>query len=350
MQGNWRLGYLAREAALNVFGRSSRMLPLVVLAVLAGVGSSAFSAVESVAFRASLDELAELGRGVVLFGAAPSSPPASIDRASCEAPAAEPGVERAGLAIRGGFIDVSPIGANLPTMRASTTLFPALTTADIVIGYALGHAFTEGSDETFSVLARGAEDTTLAVVGSDDVDALGANSVILLPLQVTDTHGEQCVVMFDELADTAHGLAAYGSQLSAAGSDVTGYEVLPDAVSPISAYLNRPGRFLPLLLGLMGAIAAGIGYRLRASEIAVYRLSGSEPAAVLALMTIEVLLVAGTALASSVAAALVLAWAYRDPTVAMLGGVVLAGTWAVLTIGMCFDLALRRPTDLAKDR
>jgi hypothetical protein len=67
-------------------------------------------------------------------------------------------------------------------------------------------------------------------------------------------------------------------------------------------------------------------------------------------MTIEVLLVAGTALASSVAAALVLAWAYRDPTVAMLGGVVLAGTWAVLTIGMCFDLALRRPTDLAKDR
>jgi len=37
-------------------------------------------------------------------------------------------------------------------------------------------------------------------------------------------------------------------------------------------------------------------------------------------------------------------------TTPVLWGLVLAGTWAVVTLAATADLALRRPTDLAKDR
>lgn len=343
---DWRAGYLAREATINVFGPKARMLPLVALAVLAGVASSTFIAVEAITLETASEQLAQNGMGIVVYGAANPDSPVVIDRASCEALADEPGIQRAGLVVDSETADLTPIGRDLPTMRASLTLFPLLAHADVVIG----SAFRTATDDELWVTHDGADHGTLAVVAPREPDALGSNAAILLPLRPTDATGPQCVVVFEAFADTGRGASAYSAQLSTAGNAVIGVESLPNAVDPAVAYLERPGRFLPLLLGLMGAIAAGIFGRLRASEIAVYRLSGSSSSSVLALVTLESMFVAGVALASAVATAGALSPWYLDVSVAMLAGLVLAGTWAVGAIVMSVDLAIRRPTDLAKDR
>lgn len=343
---DWKLGLLAREAILNVFGRGARMLPLVALAVLAGVASSSFAAVEAITLDRAVDQLAESGMGIVVYGALNPDEPVAIERSSCEGLADEPGIQRAGIVIDGVTTTLVPVGQDLPTMRASTTLFPLLSRADIVVG----SAFRTAADGEFWVSQAGADHGTLAVVAPKEPDALGSNASVLLPLRPTDTTGPECVVVFEKFADTGRGASAYSAQLSTQGNAVAGVEALPNAVDPAIAYLERPGRFLPLLLGVMGAVAAGIFGRLRASEIAVYRLSGSSSSAVVSLMTMESIAVAGIALVSAVATAVALWPWYLDATVAMLGGLALAGTWTIGSILMTIDLAFRRPTDLAKDR
>lgn len=86
--------------------------------------------------------------------------------------------------------------------------------------------------------------------------------------------------------------------------------------------------------------------RLRASEIAVYRMSGTAPVSVMILLTLETLLITGSAALSDAAASPALA----THAVPMLWGPALAGTWTIAALAASLDLAVRRPNDLAEDR
>ena len=340
----WHLGLLAREAGCNVFGPGARMLPVLALAVLVGAGSSAYLALETQTLRQEVLDLAADGRNVLVFSTVDDEAPARIDRASCEALAGQRGIHHAGILETAGPLNVLPGRTRVPSQRASSTLFPQLTGADLLVGRTL----SDRGDRPFTV--RAGSDLATAVHAAPHPEDLGTGFSITLPPRPSDTTTERCAVVLDELSDADAALPAVAAQLQVTGNPIAGTELLTATNDPAADYLQRPGRWLPLLLGLLGAVATAITTRLRASEIAVYRMSGTSPVSVITLLTIEVLLLTGTAALSAAAASVALSGHYLDPAVPVLWGLALAGIWALGAVAASLDLAVRRPNDLAKDR
>ncbi|NHC14513.1 hypothetical protein [Motilibacter deserti] len=348
----WRLGYLAREATRNVLGRGSRLLPLLALAILAGVGSSSFIAYETVRLRDEIAQLDVQGQYVLVYRSTSTSAPAQISRASCESLAGQDGVRHAGLLTPVSDMDLLPVGVGLPAQRASTTLVPELSRVDVLIGPVLAGSGAASADRSASAfrVKTGTSETATAVVPTARPEALATDFSVTLPLLPADVDGPQCVVVLRALSDPARAGDLHGAALAVEGNPVTATRPFIATNDPVDTYLHRPGRWLPLLLALVGALATGIASRLRASEMAVYRLSGTSRTSVLTLLALETLLIAGTAGLCAVAAALALRDRYLDPLIPVTWGLAMAGVWAVGGLLATTDLALRRPTNLAKDR
>lgn len=340
----WRLSLLAREALRNIFGSGSRMYALLALAVLTGAGSSAYIAMEATTLQQEVRALSEAGRNVVVFTALNNDAPASIDRHSCEALAGQRGVPHAGSLEAAGHLDVLPLGDHLPAMRASASLFPELGTVDMLIG----HNLPAGSTETFIV--RHQDEMAVAARARPYPQDLGTGASVTLPPLPKDSHTEKCVVMLDAYSDVDVAIPVIAAQLNVDGHPVTGEELLTATNEPVSDFLGRPTRWFPLLLGCLGAAATAITLRLRSSEIAVYRMSGTSPASIMVLLTFEALLVSGVAVFAAALASLVLLPHYLALTVPLLWGLALGGIWAITALLSSVDLAFRRPSDLAKDR
>jgi hypothetical protein len=342
----WHLGLLAREAARNVFGPGSRLLAVLALAVLVGAGSSAYIAAETQTMRDDIHDLAADGRNVLVFSALSDDAPTRIERDSCEALAGQHGIRHAGILETAGELDVLPVGSRVPAQRASTTLFPELSGADLLVGRNL----SDRAARPFTVRAGSNQDLATAVHADPHPEDLGTGSSITLPPRPGDTTSEQCVVILDAFSDVDAALPAVAAQLKVSTNPASGTELLTATSDPATDYLHRSDRWFPLLLGLLGAVATAITTRLRASEIAVYRMSGTSPVSVMALLAFENLLIAGSAALSATAASLALSAHYLDPAVPVLWGLALAGTWALAALAASVDLAVRRPSDLAKDR
>lgn len=340
----WHPGLLAREAVRNVFGPGSRMVALLALAVITGAGSSAYIALQTQAMRQEVHDLAAAGHNVLEFTALSPDAPTRIDRTSCEALAEQRGIAHAGILEPAGQLDVLPVGTRIPAQRASTTLFPELAAADLIVGRNL----SDRVSRPFTVKAG--QDLATAVHADPHPEDLGTGSSITLPPRPDDTTTARCVVVLDEYSDVDTALPAVGAQLKVTTNPAAGTELLTATNNPVANYLQRPDRWFPLLLGLLGAVATAITTRLRASEIAVYRMSGTSPISVMTLLTLEALLLTGTAALSATAAALSLYTHYLDPVIPIIWGLALAGTWAIVALTASLDLAVRRPTDLAKDR
>ncbi len=343
MSDGWRLRHLAREAVRNVLGQGARMAPMVLLAVLLGAGAVAFAAVEAATLRTDLSDLAWRGRGVATYASASQGQPVEITRASCDSLATQPGVLAAGLLTDPVERSIRPGGIDIVTRRASPALLPQLSHTDALIGAAI-------IDRTGTFLTRIDQSLLQAQTTVEQREGLGASHSVFLALGPENTSGPFCLAVLDPLVDAAAIAPVHLAALDAAGGRLTATEALQATSDPVDVFLTRPSRFLPLLLGLLGAIATVIGYRLRTSELAVYRLSGTSRASMLQLLGLEVLTVTGVAATSAAAAALALRAHLLDPGTAVLWGLAMAGTWALVTIVATADLALRRPTDLAKDR
>lgn len=340
----WSIANLAREARSNVFSSRSRVFFLLVIAVFIGAATASFVAIETVSFRETLKDLAALGRNVVTFQGAIPNAPTTIERQSCEDLARYPGVERAGLLVPGGRATLTSLGTGLPVVRASTSLFPALGTADI----AVGNALRDASGEHFRVIGPQAS-TLLAVGAPPEPDAIGTNSSVVVPLQLSDRLGATCVVVLKPLSDAAGSVPALAAHLTTFGNAVGARLALPDTISPVTTYLNRPGRYFPIIIALMGALAYGLIARHRASEFSVYRLSGTSQRSTLVLLALESLLISGAMALSSIISGSVLAVLIQS-IAPLLWGVVGAAVWALGSIAFTVDIAFRRPTDMAKDR
>lgn len=340
----WRLGMLAREAVRNVFGPGSRMIAILAFAVLAGSGSSAYIALETKSMRQEVHDLAAEGRNVLVFSALSSDAPARISRASCEALTDQNGIRHAGILEPAGEIDVLPVGTHLPSQRASVTLFPELSGADLLVGGSLSDRVPR------PFIVRSGQDLATAIHAAPHPEGLSTSFSITLPPHPSDAYSKQCVVILDAFSDADIAMPTIAAQLGGTQNPISGTELLTATNDPVADHLERPGRWLPLLLGLLGAVATAIIVRLRASEIAVYRMSGTSPVSVMVLLTLEALFVAGVAALAATAASVALAPHYLDPAVPVLWGLALAGTWTLAFVTASLDLAVRRPSDLAKDR
>ncbi|MFG6476998.1 hypothetical protein ACFXP7_11500 [Microbacterium sp. P06] len=343
MPDSWRFADLTREALRNVFGRSARLLPAVALAGVLGASSVGVLVLEQRSFTDEIADLTTQGRGVVIVGEASPDRPARISRSSCEAIAEVPGVEQAGLIIDSGRVDAVPFAVDAPARRASTTLFPQLGEVDVLVGDTL--AAQQGPFRTF--VSGQAFD---AMIAPPSREGTGTAFTLTFPLLPDDTSAARCVILLGPYVSAPEVTADLIAQLDIEGNTVSGQEVLTTPLDPIADYLSRISRFAPLALGLAGGFITAVITRTRTSELAVYRLSGTARASLLTLITLENLLIAGTAAAVTGIASLLLVAHLLDPATAALGGFALAGTWAFVATLASADIPFRRPTDLAKDR
>jgi hypothetical protein len=340
----WRGGYLAREALRNVFDIRSRMFALVVLALLAGVGTAAYSAWESSLFQSQLLQDAKAGRNVLQFSSTTPSQPVHISRQSCEELTRIPGVIRAGILVPVGTLAFPGVGADLPTFSASQTLFPELKRVDVIVGDQLKRATA-----SFNILMP---DTTIetAIVGATQPVGIDVNSSVVTALSPSTTSGDQCLVVLSKYVNQNSMQPVLSAGLRVSGGAVQGQSQYRGEQNPIFAFLNRPGQFLPLLLGVFGGLAAGIFNRLRGSELAAYRLSGTSVRSLEIILTLEQAALAGTFIASSVGGSVVL-FRYEFDIGAVGFFEIAAGcAWVVVASLTGIDVAFRRPTSLANER
>ncbi|SNS90984.1 hypothetical protein SAMN06309944_1328 [Micrococcales bacterium KH10] len=341
----WRLAPFLHEAARNVFDFRAKLFPAVLLAVLAGSGLAAISAIESTGIENQLKDLQQQGRLVYTLTSQDPSKPVEIDRASCEALADQPGVDRAGLVKGIGFYDVPQIGTGMIISAASSSLFPELTTHGALVGSALresGPAFNLKLPDGY---------VAQAMVLPAQPSGIDTNSMVLVPLRADQQTGDSCRVVFErhgnpkEAGDRAlASLQAHGSEPLVANTPHQ------ENIDPVAAYLKRASRFLPLLIGILGGFAAAVINRVRLSEFAAYRLSGTSGRSLALLMWTEQALLAGTLASATAVATLVLRNYPISPDTVIYGGLTAGLAWIATATLFTIDIAWRRPTDLAKDR
>lgn len=340
---DWRPSLLVREATRNVFGWGSRRLPALILAAAIGLAHVMFLAYQTQELEDRLADLALKGRNVLTIASASQDAEAAVSRASCEGLTDHPEVQHAGLFQADGLRDVVQIGPGVPLVHASTTLVPGLARADAVVGSALREPA-----ERFGLLVDG--QLLNATVGEATPDGVDVNSAVVVPLDPATRTGTACVIVLDAFADQDEAAVRLAAELHAERNPVSGRAQLRETLDPIALFQNRPERFLPLVLGLVGALLCGLQNRLRSSELAVYRLSGTSPRSLGVVLVVEQLLIAGVAVASGSLAALVLSPRLLDPTVPVLWSVGAGALWVAGATLLSVDLPFRRPTDLAKDR
>lgn len=349
MTERWRWSGLVREAVRNTIDWRSRQLIVLVTAVVVGLAVSLFSATEWVALQRDLDTLRDNGRNVVVFSSTDINSPASIAIDSCEALREQSGVVRSGARIAQGMVDSRQLGPGVPLFSASSTLFPQLNEHAIVVGSAVG---LPAGDANIEVLdATGNSTVSAGFVLGTEPQGLDANGAIIERLPPEAQTTEQCVVELDRFAKVHDVIPALAASLRSTGGDFSATVVLNETYDTVTAYLERPSRFLPVLAGLIGALLASVMLVMRSSELAAYRLSGTSRAALAQLLMLEQLLTSGVLVALGSVGLLLCGLAGRLPPLDDFLWIWLAGVSWVVAFGVPALIGTRRnPADLARDR
>lgn len=342
----WRLAALGREALRNVFSVRSKLFAAAILAVLLGIALSMFRSLELHSLEGQVSELRAGGRNVVLVRGVDHEQKTRIDRHSCEQLSELGSVVRAGALIEYPREYWPQLGASVPRYGVSATLLPQLSQAELVIGSEL----LDAPSGTQLLLAHDAA-TFRGVAGERQPLGLSVNNAVstrISPLMHTVDH---CMVVLVDAAQPAQLTPTLLAQLVVGGQAVAAQALVPQQHDPYGEFLHRPGRLLPLGLGLvMGAFLAGIA-RLRSSELASYRLSGTARSSLLRLLMLEAVVVGGVAWLAGAAAALPVLSFGTWNTAALLGDQLLLAGSALFMAFLAFAVISRQsPMTLAKDR
>ena len=341
---SWKFGYLVREAVKSALSPRSRTYPLVIFAVLVGIAVVLFTRAEYLALSRTVDGLNSQGRNVVIFGPLASEEPVSITRESCESLARYPGVERAGIRIPSERLTIEPIGSNLATYRASATLIADLSKAPVVIGNAVspGSVGRVSNVRVDGVVAE-------AISAPQQPQGLDANSSVIFGLLPEDRAAESCYAILDSWTPVSPMVPLLSSHLDSSGGVLVGIPALRVPDDPIEAYGARLTQFVPVAAALLAVAITGIVQLLRSGEFAAYRLTGTSRRSLSVLITVEGLLISSVASIAGTATALVFQDDFADPSIPILGCLLLSGIWSIGGALIGVAISLRSPISLARD-
>jgi hypothetical protein len=322
----------------------SRSFALVILAVLGGLGAAAYSAWDANSFQSQLLQDSQAGRNVVEISSANPVRPVAISRASCDALSKLSSVSRSGLLEPEGTFSYPGIGADISTFAASSTLFPTLQRNDLLVGDELKRA--RGSFR--ALMPNGS--TAKASVNPPQPAGIDVNSSVVTAIGPLVISGPTCVVDFSAYTSANMMTPVLMSELVATGGPLEAQSEYTSTANPVSAFLARPGQFLPLLIGIFGGLAAGVVNRLRGSEFATYRLSGTSARSLAIIVTLEQVSLSGVFVAAAVGGSTVLSryggLGYATGLFELAAG----GAWIVFAVAACMDVVFRRPVKLANER
>lgn len=293
---HWRSRALLREAFLNSVNLRSRTFISLAVAVMAGSTAVAFYASESTHFAEGLQDLEIRGSNILTLQSATPHKDIAISRTSCEALTRLPEVERAGLLIDAGSLDIPEIGANTRIFTASTTLFRQLATEPGVIGFKLTRS---RAPRTVTVAPSQTRQLGTLV---QQPEGIPTNSAVVFPLPAGTSSGPVCIVSLTRFHDPKAVAPTLAAALETQGGPIMGDPELPLTSDPVHDWNTRPGQYLPLVLGILGGLLTSTVTWTRSSELAAYRLSGTSRRSIGILVTLESLFPAGSYLLSAAAA------------------------------------------------
>lgn len=334
-RNGWRVNLLLREAQRNVRLSRRRLTPLLVLAVALGSVVACISAVEAQQMHTAMAKADAAGAHVLVFTSTSTSP-ASITRESCERLDRDAGVERAGSVTALGRLPIVPVGSSVPIASVTGSLVPELDDYPLVLG-----ADFAGVPEWAAL--RGAR--LQSTGGARQPEGIPVNQSVSVLAPATVTTVERCIAVLDPTASVIAMTPVLMSQLETAGSPLGAAPVSALGYSPGDAYSDRTSRWLPFAIGALGALIT-IGLSLtRSDEIAAYRMSGSRPRDVAAILLAESALIAGAMALSGGLAAVVMMNYLVDLSSTVSALLAAAGAWVSFSAPGLF-LAARRPLNL----
>lgn len=341
----WSLTMLVREAVKNVLSPAARMFPVLAVAVLLGAGQTALVVHQADTLGSTLDELGLVGRNVVVLTPPTSDAVSTVSRTSCEGLTRHDQVRAAGLLGRSVRTDIVELGSFVPLQPASDTLLPLLTTHDAVVGAAL---WPDGEESLVLATSRG--QVVHAAVGDPAPAGVPTGSALGVPLAPRTTVGDHCVVVLDPYLPVQESRQLVLSELQLTGEPLVASSPYSETVDVVALHLGRTERYVPAAVAVLAGFTALALSRLRSSELAAYRLSGTSRRSLATMLLLEQMIVAGFFVMSATTATLVLGTHLRDPAVPVLWAVVGGLAW-VACGGLAASVAvLRQASDLAKDR
>jgi hypothetical protein len=322
------------------------------LALAVGLGSALGAAhvMQWHSFDRELAEQTKQGRNVLVIGPEDSRQSNfRIGLASCTDLTSAPGVHRAGAVVGLGFDDVAQLGPRVPVVGVSSGLL-SFGNHQAVVGAAL--AASSGLGRTGEARALGSTrfGSLRGVLGAPEPPGVDLDAALAVPLDRATTSVPSCVVQLDPTADALAAIPYLQAAVVAMNGDVAVRPVVRPTFDVVRSFRGRPLRFLDLLLGLLGGIFAALARRLRGSEVAAYRTSGTDRLAHSRIVLLEATSVVGCFLTSGVAGLLVTGLSGRR--LAASGSWLFAGAGAWLTTMACLHLltVVANPLRLAKDR
>jgi hypothetical protein len=347
----WSWPHSLRECLLNLTSWGSRGCVELMFAVLAGATLAAWHAAQWHQLDRSLDQQALLGRNTVIFGPMdPSDRTFRVTRASCEALTNDAAVTRSGIVVPLGSEDIAQLGPRVPILAVSRSLLPQLDTHQAVIGLALAGPLSMGDPGTAIILAANEHGTLRSVVGEVQPTGLDSNSAVSVAIDPSLRLGTNCVVQLGTYADPHSVLPRLEAALDVESGRISVRPAATLSFDVVADFLSRPHRFTDLAVAVAAGLMSAALRRLRASELAAYRLSGTASRDLYRITMLEQLTISGAfSLAGSTA---LICLGQRGQVLASeISWLLNAGlVWLIVLGLLAIPVVCANPMRLAKDR
>lgn len=287
----WPLHALMRESLRNLISSRRRLVPLIYFAVFAGAMVSAVSALDGLSLTRDLARLNEEGRNVIVFTSATETATV-ITRESCEDLTRLPNVTRSGIVLPSSRSEVVPIGASVPIVEASASLFPELKTSTALVGDGLNAS----SALRRAVIASVSVSATLA---PHQPAGLPTNQAVVVTAPPYVHSADRCIVVLSAGSNGREMLPILRASLNVSAGPVVGAPVLAETIDRLEGHFLRLTVWLPVAMGLVGGLATLAAALTRSSEFASYRLSGTSGRSLFLMGAFECAVLAGVMVATT---------------------------------------------------
>lgn len=345
-QDQWRERSLVSEAVANVISPGSKLRRAAMAGIVLGLALVGFRFMELSSFQAQIDSLAMAGRNlVVLQGTTPERHP-RISRGSCESLSATSGVLRSGPLVEISRNTFPQLGPSIPVFGSGPTLFPELSSSDAVVGAEL--IALKGGQRLNLVLN---DQTFQSRIGKPLPSGIPVNSSVVVGLDANAKHVDRCYVFLDQRQEVSTASPALIARLHVHDQPVTATSVFPDSLDPYAQYRARPTAPLPNSIGAALGVLVAFTASLRSSELAAYRLSGTNALSLFRLLAYESIVVSGLFWMSGSLGLLFISELNFTERIGLLASLLAAAAVAVL-VSMTFSVfqCRRSPMELSKDR
>ncbi len=297
---------------------------------------------QNVEFAQSVTDARELGRNVFVMQSISADRAISISRESCEGLSDLASVVRSGFLVDLGRSRVFPVGADVPILGGSVSLFPALTGQRTIVGNAIFQSPTL-EFVTIDGLVKSSK------VGAAEPLGFDVNSGVLIPLAGTISESGECLVEMERFANRED-LRVASAQLDVVGGAVLAFSQYGDVESLPAAFLNRDERWFPLYIGIGAGAATALAIRGGRGEFAAYSFGGTSPFAFSILLVLQCGLIGGVATLSAILAGSVLAQFSTSPSALLLSAIAFGGSLVSTALPLSLPMARSSSVELGKRR